>query len=60
MRLVRQPGAASSAVRSVAVEVSYDDGGSWRTARMVRAAGRDAWVAVLPGGRSVGGGYVSV
>lgn len=34
MRLLRQPGAASSAVRSVAVEVSYDDGG---------AGGRRGW-----------------
>ncbi|MGW1714949.1 S8 family serine peptidase [Streptomyces sp. NPDC002156] len=62
MRLVRQPGAAASAVRSVAVEVSYDDGGSWRKVRLVRV-GRDAWVVPLPGGgRGLpkGGGYVSV
>lgn len=59
MRLLRQPGATASAVRSVSVEVSYDDGGSWRKARLVRAAGRDAWVVVLPG-RPVAGGHVSV
>lgn len=59
MRLVRQPGAAASAVRSVSVEVSYDDGATWRKARLVRAAGRDAWAVVLPG-RPVAGGYVSV
>lgn len=60
MRLVRQPGATSSAVRSVSVEVSYDDGGSWRKVRLVRV-GRDAWVVPLPGGgRPKGEGYVSL
>ncbi|MDQ0934974.1 subtilisin family serine protease [Streptomyces turgidiscabies] len=60
MRLVRQPGAASSAVRSVSVEVSYDDGGSWRRARLVKA-GRDAWVVALPGGGPAkDAGFVSV
>ena len=62
VRLVRQPGAASSAVRSVSVEVSYDDGASWRKVRPVRV-GRDAWVVPLSGGgRGLpkGGGYVSV
>jgi hypothetical protein len=58
MRLVRQPGAAASAVRSVSVEVSYDDGGSWRKVRPVKA-GRDAWVVPLPG-RPASGGYVSL
>ncbi|WP_329272730.1 S8 family serine peptidase [Streptomyces sp. NBC_01451] len=58
MRLLRQPGAASSAVRSVSVEVSYDDGKSWRKSRLVKT-GRDAWAAALPG-RPVAGGYVSV
>ncbi|MFI1359869.1 S8 family serine peptidase [Streptomyces sp. NPDC020898] len=59
MRLVRQPGAAPSAVRSVAVEVSYDDGQSWRKVRPVKV-GRDAWAVPLPGGRPAGGGYVSL
>jgi hypothetical protein len=58
MRLVRQPGAAASAVRSVSVEVSYDDGKSWRKARLAKT-GRDAWVVPLPG-RPVSGGYVSL
>ncbi|KUN65697.1 hypothetical protein AQJ46_27000 [Streptomyces canus] len=58
MRLVRQPGAAASAVRSVSVEVSYDDGKSWRKARLAKT-GRDAWVMPLPG-RPVSGGYVSL
>ncbi|MEU9167102.1 S8 family serine peptidase [Streptomyces sp. NPDC048420] len=58
MRLVRQPGAAASAVRSVSVEVSYDDGDSWRKARSVKT-GRDAWAVPLPG-RPVSGGYVSL
>ncbi|WP_105973386.1 S8 family serine peptidase [Streptomyces geranii] len=60
MRLVRQPGAAASAVRSVAVEVSYDDGGSWRKVRPVKV-GRDAWVVPLAGGgKPVAGRYVSL
>ncbi|MGY1498345.1 S8 family serine peptidase [Streptomyces sp. QTS52] len=58
MRLVRQPGAAPSAVRTVSVDVSYDDGKNWRKARLVRS-GRDAWVMPLPG-RPVAGGYVSL
>ncbi|MDX3457772.1 S8 family serine peptidase [Streptomyces sp. ME02-8801-2C] len=58
MRLVRQPGAAASAVRSVSVEVSYDDGKNWRKAHLAKT-GRDAWLMPLPG-RPVPGGYVSL
>lgn len=58
MRLVRQPGAAASAVRSVSVEVSYDDGKNWRKARLAKT-GRDAWLVPQPG-RPVSGGYVSL
>ncbi|WP_055525088.1 S8 family serine peptidase [Streptomyces graminilatus] len=60
MRLLRQPGATASAVRSVSVDVSYDDGDNWREARLVET-GRDAWVVELPEeGRPEGGGYVSL
>lgn len=51
-----QPGAATSAVRKVTVEVSYDDGATWRPARLT-ATGRAAWSAGL---RLPATGFVSL
>ncbi|WP_225809820.1 S8 family serine peptidase [Streptomyces spinosus] len=50
-----QPGASgTSPVREVAVDVSYDDGKSWRRA-VARAAGDDRWTLVIPAGGRPGG-----
>jgi subtilisin family serine protease len=44
--LTRQPGAAPSAVRRITVEVSYDDGASWRSVPLLHMGGAN-WVALL-------------
>ncbi|MEU7860612.1 S8 family serine peptidase [Nonomuraea sp. NPDC049141] len=44
--LYRQEGAASSAVKEVSLEVSYDDGATWRAARL-RAKGGTNYEATL-------------
>ena len=50
-----QPGASgTSPVREVTVDVSYDDGKSWRRA-VARAAGDDRWTLVIPAGGRPGG-----
>jgi subtilisin family serine protease len=54
--LQRQPGAAASVAQRVTVEVSYDDGESWRRVPLA-PAGRDEWTAVLRHPRN---GYVSL
>ena len=41
-----QPGAEQSAVRAIKVEVSYDDGATWRPVKLT-ATGRAAWTAGL-------------
>ena len=51
-----QPGAAKSAVRTIKVDVSYDDGATWRPAKLT-ATGRAAWSAVL---RPPATGFVSL
>lgn len=50
-----QPGAhGTSPVRKVAVDVSYDNGRSWRQA-VVKAAGNGHWSVVIPAGGHPGG-----
>jgi subtilisin family serine protease len=44
--LTRQPGATPSAVRSLTVEVSYDDGATWRRAPLLPVGGSH-WVALV-------------
>ncbi|HEX6355918.1 S8 family serine peptidase [Actinophytocola sp.] len=44
--LTRQPGAAPSAVRSLTVEVSYDDGATWRPAPLLPVGGSN-WLAYV-------------
>jgi hypothetical protein len=44
--LPRQPGAAPSAVRRISVEVSYDDGATWKPAPLLPVGGTN-WVAYL-------------
>jgi len=51
-----QPGAAKSAVRTIKVEVSYDDGATWRPAKLT-ATGRATWSAGL---RLPATGFVSL
>jgi subtilisin family serine protease len=46
VKLTRQPGAAPSAVRRITVEVSYDDGATWRSVPLAPTGG-DSWVAHL-------------
>ncbi|GAA4719676.1 S8 family peptidase [Phytohabitans rumicis] len=56
VRLQRQPGSAAPAVRRITVEVSYDDGASWRPVRL-RRDGADSWRGTL---RHPASGYVSL
>ncbi len=49
-------GAAPSAVRTLTVEVSYDDGRTWRPARLVGGGG--SWTATVV--HPVRAGYVSL
>jgi hypothetical protein len=44
--LTRQPGAAPSAVRRITVDVSYDDGATWRSVPLLHMGGAN-WVALL-------------
>ena len=44
--LTRQPGATPSAVRSITVEVSYDEGATWRKVPLLHLGGTN-WVALL-------------
>jgi len=44
--LKRQPGATPSAVRRITVEVSYDDGATWRSAPLLHLGGSN-WVAYV-------------
>jgi subtilisin family serine protease len=46
VKLTRQPGAAPSAVRQMTVEVSYDDGATWRKVPLAPTGG-DSWMAHL-------------
>jgi hypothetical protein len=41
-----QPGSTPSATRKITVEVSYDEGATWRTANLIRT-GTDTWLAAL-------------
>ncbi|MCG5213018.1 S8 family serine peptidase [Streptosporangium soli] len=52
LRLRHQKGSATSAIKDVSVEVSYDDGATWRAAERLRAKGGDAYEATL--GRGTG------
>lgn len=52
----RQPGAPAAQVRSLTVEVSYDDGRTWRNASV--KAGRSGWVASVR--HPDGAAYVSL
>jgi subtilisin family serine protease len=57
LRVATQPGAKSSPVRSVTVDVSYDDGATWRHATVTRAG--TGWQVRVPGGGAAGG-YASL
>ncbi|MEU7838045.1 S8 family serine peptidase [Nonomuraea sp. NPDC049129] len=43
----RQEGAARSALKEVSLEVSYDDGATWRTTRLRAKGGTDSYEATL-------------
>jgi hypothetical protein len=51
--VAHQPGARSSRVRSLGVEVSFDDGNTWQRAVVLRAG--NAWWVNIPGGGAPGG-----
>ncbi|SDJ23060.1 S8 family peptidase [Nonomuraea jiangxiensis] len=52
LRVYHQKGAATSAIKDVSLEVSYDDGATWRAAERLRAKGGNAYEATL--GRGTG------
>ncbi|WP_424535190.1 S8 family peptidase [Sphaerisporangium viridialbum] len=59
LRLYHQQGAAEIAVKDVSLEVSYDDGATWRPVRRLTSAGAGSYKAQLD--RSQGGkGFVSL
>lgn len=57
LSLYHQPGAPASAIKKVSLEVSYDDGATWRAAKRLTPAGTGSYKAVLdrpaPGAESV-------
>ncbi|HEX6361268.1 S8 family serine peptidase [Actinophytocola sp.] len=57
LTVATQPGATAAKIRSVTVEVSYDDGATWRKAT-VRTAGDRFEVGIPAGGAN--GGYASL
>ncbi len=44
--LKTQPGSTPSATRKISVDVSYDEGTTWRTTKLIQT-GTDTWLAVL-------------
>jgi subtilisin family serine protease len=52
----RQPGTGHPAVRTITVQVSYDDGGTWHPTTLRRTA--DGWTATV--NQPSGGGFVSL
>ena len=57
VEVATQPGARPSRIRSVTVEVSYDDGKTWHRAPVTRKAGK--YEVRIPGGGNAGG-YASL